>query len=55
MNLAARIAAKAEGGEILVANVARELAAGKAFSFADKGEATLKGFEKPVRLHEVRW
>jgi class 3 adenylate cyclase len=31
------------------------MAAGKGFSFADKGEATLKGFEKPVRLHEVRW
>jgi class 3 adenylate cyclase len=55
VNLAARIAAQAAGGEILVANVVRELAAGKGFSFADKGEATLKGFEKPARLHEVRW
>jgi class 3 adenylate cyclase/pimeloyl-ACP methyl ester carboxylesterase len=53
--LAARIAAKAEGGQILASNVVHELAAGKDFAFADQGEATLKGFEKPVRLHEVRW
>jgi class 3 adenylate cyclase len=55
VNLAARIAAKAEGGEILVANVVRELAAGKGFLFADRGEIALRGFEEPVRLFEVRW
>ena len=55
VNLAARIAAKAEGGEIMVANVVRELAAGKGFRFADRGEVALRGFEDPVRLHEVRW
>ena len=32
-----------------------ELAAGKGFTFVDNGEATLKGFEKPVRVYEVRW
>ncbi|MDP2950529.1 MAG: adenylate/guanylate cyclase domain-containing protein [Chloroflexota bacterium] len=53
--LAARIAAQAEGGEILVANVIRELAAGKGFLFADRGETVLRGFEDPVRLYEVRW
>jgi class 3 adenylate cyclase len=52
---AARIASQARGGEILVANVVRELAAGKGFLFADRGEVTLKGFEEPVRLYEVRW
>jgi class 3 adenylate cyclase len=55
VNRAARIAAMAQGGEILAANVVRELADGKGFTFADNGEATLNGFEKPVRLHEVRW
>jgi class 3 adenylate cyclase len=55
VNLAARIAAQAEGGEILVANVVRELAAGKGFLFADRGETALRGFEDPVRLYEVRW
>lgn len=53
--VAARIAAKAEGGEIVVANVVRELAAGKGFLFSDRGDAVLRGFEDPVRLYEVRW
>jgi len=55
VQLAARIAAQAEGGEILVANVIRELAAGKGFLFADRGETVLRGFEDPVRIYEVRW
>ncbi len=52
---AARIAAAAMGGEILVSNVVRELAKGKDFLFADVGEKQLKGFDEPVRLFEVRW
>ncbi len=55
VNEAARITAAAQGGEILVANVVRELAKGKDFLFADRGEANLKGFDEPVRLYEVRW
>jgi class 3 adenylate cyclase len=53
--LAARIAAQAKGGEILVANVVKELAAGKGFLFADRGDVALRGFEGPVRLYEMRW
>jgi class 3 adenylate cyclase len=53
--LAARIASKAEGGEILASDVVRQLVAGKGFLFADRGEVALRGFEDPVRLHEVRW
>ena len=52
---AARIAAMAKGGEILVANVVRELAEGKDFLFADRGEVALRGFDDPVRLFEVQW
>jgi len=52
---AARITAAAAGGEILVANVVRELAKGKGFLFGDRGEAALRGFDDPVRLFEVRW
>ena len=52
---AARIAAQAQGGEILVSNVVRELVAGKEFLFADRGETALRGFEDPVRLFEMRW
>jgi class 3 adenylate cyclase len=53
--MAARIAAKAEGGEILASDVVRQLVAGKGFLFSDRGEVELRGFEEPVRLYEVRW
>jgi len=53
--LAARIAAQAVGGEILVSDVVRQLVAGKGFLFADRGEVALRGFEDLVRLYEVRW
>src|SRR5437870_264115 len=53
--LASRIAAQAEGGEILVADTVRGLCSGKGFLFADRGEFVAKGFEEPVRVYEVRW
>lgn len=52
---AERIAAMADGGEVLVANVVRELAAGKGFAFADRGEAAMPGSDEPVRVWELRW
>jgi len=55
VNMAARIAAKAKGGEILASDVVRQLVAGKGFVFADRGETALRGFEDPVRLYEVHW
>jgi len=55
VQLAARVCAQAQPGQILAADVVQQLAAGKGVTFVDKGEAPLKGFEKPVRLHEVRW
>ena len=55
VQLAARICDRAQPGEILVSNVVREIAAGKGFLFADRGEVALRGFEDPVRLYEVRW
>ncbi|HUF54892.1 MAG TPA: adenylate/guanylate cyclase domain-containing protein, partial [Dehalococcoidia bacterium] len=42
--LASRIAAKAEGGEILVADTVRGLCSGKGFLFADRGEFRGQGF-----------
>ncbi len=53
--LASRIAAKADGGEILVANAVRELCSGKGFLFSDRGEFVAKGFEEPVRVYQVSW
>jgi class 3 adenylate cyclase len=55
VNMAARIAAQAAGGEILASDVVRQLVAGKGFLFADRGETVLRGFEDPARLYEVRW
>jgi class 3 adenylate cyclase len=53
--LASRIASQAKSGEIVLANVVRELAAGKGFLFSDRGESMLRGFEDPVRLFELKW
>jgi class 3 adenylate cyclase len=52
---AARIAGLARGGEVLAADVVRQLVAGKRFLFADRGETVLRGFEDPVRVFELRW
>ena len=32
-----------------------ELSCGKGHVYADLGDSTLKGFEDPVRLYELRW
>jgi class 3 adenylate cyclase len=53
--LASRIAAKADAGEILVADTVRGLCSGKGFLFADRGKFVAKGFEEPVRVYEVSW
>ena len=50
---ASRIAAQANGGEILVANVVRELVAGKSFLFAERGPLVLKGFDEPTRVWQL--
>ena len=52
--LAARIAAIAQGGEILASMAVRELCAGKGFLFADMGEQVMRGFEDPVRVFEIK-
>lgn len=55
VQLARRICDSADAGQILASNVVRELAAGKGFLFADRGETALRGFEDPVRVYEVSW
>jgi pimeloyl-ACP methyl ester carboxylesterase len=55
INLAARICDQAEAGQILTSNVVRDLVAGKGFRFGAPREAALKGFDTPVRLHELLW
>ena len=55
VQLARRICDQAEPGQILVSDVVRGLTTGKGFLSADSGQVALKGFEEPVRLHEVPW
>jgi class 3 adenylate cyclase len=39
----------------LTSNVVRELCIGKSFTFSDRGEMAMKGFDDPIRVHEVLW
>jgi len=56
VNLAARIGAAADGGQILVSSLVRELTeATGAFRFDRGREAALKGFERPQRLFRLLW
>jgi class 3 adenylate cyclase len=50
---AARIAARARPGQVLVADVVRQLAAGKPFRFKHAGRFSLKGIRERQRLFEV--
>ena len=54
VQLAARVCDRAEPGQVLVSNVVRELCAGKKLTFQHHSDATLKGFDEPVALYEVR-
>jgi class 3 adenylate cyclase len=49
VQLAARLCAHAEVGQVLVSNVVAELCDGKGIEFTDKGHTQLKGFKEPVR------
>ncbi len=51
---AARIGDRAEPGQVLVSDVVRQLCEGKTFQFTSIGDVTLKGFDEPVALYEVR-
>jgi class 3 adenylate cyclase len=54
--LAARVGAKANGGEILVSAVVRGLVAGShEFQFGEPREEQLKGLRDPQRIYEVCW
>lgn len=55
VQLAARICAHAEPGQILVAQVVRDQCLNQALPFADSGEIRPKGFEQPVGVYEVKW
>ncbi len=52
---ASRIMDAADGGQILVSGLVRELVAGREYRFISRGVKTLKGFEEPVGVFELDW
>lgn len=50
VHVAARVAAEADAGEVLVTATTRDLVAGSGLAFSDRGERMLKGIEDPKRL-----
>jgi class 3 adenylate cyclase len=53
VQLAARLCAQAEPGQILVSNVVADLCIGKNLKFIDTGSCELKGFETPIPTRAV--
>jgi pimeloyl-ACP methyl ester carboxylesterase len=53
VHIGARIAARAEPGEVLVSNTVRDLVAGSGLAFVDRGTAELKGVPGEWRLYSV--
>src|SRR5918993_2354185 len=53
VHLAARIAAQAQGGQVLVSSTVRDLVAGSGLRFVDQGARSLKGIPDEVRVFSV--
>ncbi len=53
VHIAARVAAKAAAGEVLVSGTVKDLVAGSGIAFVDRGEHTLKGIPDQWRLFAV--
>ncbi len=53
VHLAARIAAQAGAGELLVSRTVCDLVAGSGYEFGDRGNVELKGFDDKWRLYAV--
>lgn len=55
VNLAARVCAHAEPGQILVTQIVREQYQGEELLFSDMGEITLRGFDHAICVYEAQW
>ncbi len=55
VQLAARLCALAEPGQILVSHLIKDLFAGDAIAFEDRGTVKLKGFEDETQVYSIRW
>ena len=53
VNIGARVAAEAGGGEVLVSSTVKDLVAGSGIEFEDRGAHDLKGVPGEWRLFEV--
>ena len=53
VHIGARIAAKANGGEVLASSTVKDLLAGSTFAFEDRGEHELKGVPGAWRLFAI--
>ena len=53
VNIAARVAAAADSGEVLVSRTVTDLVAGSGIAFSDRGEHELKGVPGPWKLFAV--
>jgi class 3 adenylate cyclase len=54
VQLAARLCSHAQPEQSLVSNVVAELCIGKGLTFQDLGEVSLKGFDRPIRVHSIQ-
>jgi class 3 adenylate cyclase len=54
VNLAARIAAHANAGQVLVTDEVVQAGADSTVEYLDRGTVELKGVSRPVQLHEAR-
>ena len=53
VQLAARLCAQADPGQVLVSSVVADLCIGKGLKFSSAGECQLKGFNEPILTHAV--
>jgi class 3 adenylate cyclase len=54
VQLAARLCSHAQPEQSLVSNAVAELCIGKGLTFQDLGEISLKGFDRPIRVHAIQ-
>lgn len=55
VQMAARVLSKAEGDEIAISNLVREMCVGKAYAVVKKDDYELKGFAEPIPIFLVEW
>jgi class 3 adenylate cyclase/pimeloyl-ACP methyl ester carboxylesterase len=53
--IASRIVSKCKGGQILISDIAKQLAAGSKLSFVERGRFKPKGFDDSIKLFEIVW